>query len=162
LSVGIVSFRRGRVEMHELLDRYCKRIDLEPTEGEDRHGFVIPLRPRKDGFVKGRVLLAGDAAGLADPITAEGISFAVGSGRLAARVLWETDFDPRNAKSLYQAELQQSMLEEIRLGRHLARLLFLPRKIRPITMRLMGQGVAEQLADVFCGKTSYRDLLGAL
>ncbi len=162
LSVGIVSFRRGRVEMHELLDRYCKRIDLEPTEGEDRHGFVIPLRPRKDGFVKGRVLLAGDAAGLADPITAEGISFAVGSGRLAARVLWETDFDPRNAKSLYQAELQQSMLEEIRLGRHLARLLFLPRKIRPITMRLMGQGAAEQLADVFCGKTSYRDLLGAL
>lgn len=162
LSVGIASFRRGPIDLHALLDRYCERIGLQPTQGDDRHGFVIPIHPRKDGFVRGRVLLAGDAAGLADPITAEGISFAVGSGRLAARVLWETGFDPQEAKALYHAELERSMLAEIRLGRQLARLLFLPRKIRPFTMRLMGQGVAEQLADVFSGEMTYRALLGAL
>src|SRR5207245_4473155 len=37
----------------------------------------------------GRVLLAGDAAGLADPFFGEGIAYALLSGRLAARALDE-------------------------------------------------------------------------
>ncbi len=92
---------------------------------------------------------------------AERISFAVRSGRLAARILWETGSDPQDAKALYHAGLQETMLDEIRLGRRLARLLFLPRKIRPVTMRLTGQRVAERLADVFCGVSTYRKLMAS-
>jgi flavin-dependent dehydrogenase len=91
--------------MHALLDSYFGRIGLAPIEKQERRGFVIPVSPRRDGLASGRVLLAGDAAGLADPITAEGISFAVLSERVAARVLLETRLDPRDAESRYPREL---------------------------------------------------------
>jgi geranylgeranyl reductase family protein len=52
---------------------------------EDERGGVIPSgRRRRSG---GRVLLAGDAAGVADPFTAEGIYEAISSGRHAADAL---------------------------------------------------------------------------
>lgn len=161
LSVGVASFRRAAVDMHALLDAYCQRIGLAPIEHQERHGYVIPVSPRRDGLTSDRVLLAGDAAGLADPITGEGISFAVRSGRIAARVLLETGFAPREAEIRYVAEMKD-MLAEIASGRRLARLLFPPVKLRPLVMRLAGQRVAERLADVFCGTSTYRDVVTGL
>lgn len=158
LSVGIASFRRGPLDMHALLDSYCARIGLTPIERQERHGSVVPVSPRRDGFVRGRVLLAGDAAGLADPVTAEGLSFAIHSGRVAARILRESRFDPREVQIRYRAELEE-VLDEIRLGRRLARLLFVPPRVRPFIMRLAGRRVAERLADVFCGASTYRSLM---
>jgi flavin-dependent dehydrogenase len=161
LSVGIASFRRGAVDMHALLDAYCERIGLAPIEHQERHGYVIPLSPRRGGLSSGRVLLAGDAAGLADPITGEGISFAVRSGRIAARVLLETGFASREAEIRYMVEMKD-MLAEIAFGRRLARLLFPPVKLRPLIMRVAGQWVAERLVDVFGGTSTYRSLLTGL
>jgi flavin-dependent dehydrogenase len=160
LSVGIASFRRGPQDMHALLDAYCEQIGLAPIERQERHGFMIPVSPRRDPAL-GRVLLAGDAAGLADPITAEGISYAVRSGRIAARVLLETRFDPRETELRYVAELSE-LVDEIRLGARVSRLLFAPIKMRPLIMRLTGQWVAERLADVFCGTATYRSLMAGL
>lgn len=161
LSVGIASFRRGPLDMHALLDAYGERIGLAPIERQERHGFVIPVSPRREGLARGGVLLVGDAAGLADPVTAEGISFAVTSGRIAARVLLEAPLDPREVGVRYRAEMKE-LLDEIKLGGRLARLLFPPTKIRPVIMRLAGQRVAERLADVFCGTSTYRTLIAGL
>jgi geranylgeranyl reductase family protein len=161
LSVGIASFRRSAVDMHALLDAYCERIGLAPIEHQERHGYVIPLSPRRGGLSSGRVLLAGDAAGLADPITGEGISFAVRSGRIAARVLLETGFAPREAEMRYMVEMKD-MLAEIAFGRRLARLLFPPVKLRPLIMRVAGQWVAERLVDVFGATSTYQSLLTGL
>ncbi len=46
-------------------------------------GHLIPFRPARR-VKRGKVLLAGDAAGLVDPIIGEGIPYALWSGRLAA------------------------------------------------------------------------------
>lgn len=52
---------------------------------EDERGGIIPSgRARR---VNGRVFLAGDSAGVADPFTAEGIYEAIKSGRLVADAL---------------------------------------------------------------------------
>lgn len=50
-------------------------------------GFTIPTDLGAGPFSRGRVLLAGDAAGCADPFLEEGISHALRSGALAAGVL---------------------------------------------------------------------------
>jgi geranylgeranyl reductase family protein len=47
-------------------------------------GHFLPFGEAKPRPGRGNVLLAGDAAGLVDPITGEGIGHAVHSGRLAA------------------------------------------------------------------------------
>jgi geranylgeranyl reductase family protein len=47
--------------------------------------WPIPVRVKKSPFHNGRVLVAGDAGGLSDPLTGEGIYYAVRSGRLAGQ-----------------------------------------------------------------------------
>ena len=51
--------------------------------------WPIPVRVKKSRFHHGRVLVAGDAGGLTDPLTGEGIYYAVRSGKLAAAACCE-------------------------------------------------------------------------
>src|SRR5712692_6608763 len=81
LSVGVLTTHRGAINLHGQLEEYLRVIGLAPQSME-RHGFVIPVRPRAGPLARERMLLVGDAAGLADPVTAEGISFATQSGKL--------------------------------------------------------------------------------
>lgn len=52
-------------------------------------GWFVPLGGCRRLWAKGRVLLAGDAAGTANPLTGEGIGPAVASAELAAGVVTE-------------------------------------------------------------------------
>jgi geranylgeranyl reductase family protein len=66
-------------------------------------GGVIPTgRARR---VKGGIFLAGDAAGVADPFSAEGISQALGTGRAAAAALLREGPGP-GAEARYRASLR--------------------------------------------------------
>lgn len=66
-------------------------------------GGVIPSGRRRR--TAGRAFLIGDAAGVADPFTAEGIFQAIRSGRLAARALAESR-DVDGARARYERELR--------------------------------------------------------
>jgi flavin-dependent dehydrogenase len=50
-------------------------------------GHALPVRKGFWPVVKGRALLVGDAAGLLEPFTGEGIGYAVRSGQLAAQAV---------------------------------------------------------------------------
>lgn len=45
---------------------------------------MLPFGGTVDLFGKGNIILLGDAAGLASPLTGEGIPYALGSGIIAA------------------------------------------------------------------------------
>jgi geranylgeranyl reductase family protein len=47
--------------------------------------WPIPVRTKKSTFHRGNVMVTGDAAGLSDPLTGEGIYYAIRSGKLAAQ-----------------------------------------------------------------------------
>ncbi|WP_447008129.1 geranylgeranyl reductase family protein [Saccharothrix isguenensis] len=85
--------------LHDLLP------DLPPVS---LRGHRLPLSPGRPGVAHGRVLLAGDAASLINPLTGEGIYYAVLSGALAGAAA----VTPDPARS-YRRSLRQ------RLGRHL-------------------------------------------
>ncbi|WP_229803799.1 NAD(P)/FAD-dependent oxidoreductase [Planobispora rosea] len=57
----------------------------------------LPLSPGRPKPGTGRVLLAGDAAGLVNPLTGEGIYYALLSGRLAGEAAVEAVGDPLGA-----------------------------------------------------------------
>jgi len=86
LSVGIAALRPKRGELQTLLahEMSCRGIDLRQGI---RQGHTIPLFTRPRPVATNRTLLVGDAAGLVDPLTGEGIRFALKSGRLAATAL---------------------------------------------------------------------------
>ncbi|HZH81344.1 MAG TPA: FAD-dependent monooxygenase, partial [Gemmatimonadales bacterium] len=163
LSVGVLTAHRGPINLHRHLEEYLRAIRLVPRAMR-RHGFVIPVRPRAGPLARGRVLLTGDAAGLADPLTAEGISPAARSGRLAARAIqegWETRSDPAWVSETY-GTLLRPMLADLRVARWLARLLYDHPRTRAWLFRRMGQRLVEAITDVFLGVRTYRGSLRGL
>lgn len=159
LSVGILSMRRGTSQLKRRLAAYLTDIGIHEIHESERHGFVIPIRPRPDGLVKGRVLAAGDAAGLADPLTAEGISYALLSGKLAAEAIVEGRSDPWLVQQLYEERVERQMLSELRAARKLAWALYRAPRWRSWFMDRFGDDFAEAMAAVISGERTYRDLI---
>ena len=154
LSVGVLTTRRGAINLHRWLEEYLRVIGLAPRSME-RHGFVIPVRPRAGPLARQRMLLVGDAAGLADPVTAEGISLAARSGELAADAIVASQLDPPRARAAYRAALRP-MLAELRVARMLARLLYDHPRARCWMFGRVGQRLVEAITDVFMGARTYR------
>lgn len=79
--VGVASYEGGQ-GLRPALDRLLRLLGATPSE---IHGGAIPwaLRPA----TVGDVFLVGDAAGLAPPLTAEGIRLALAYGRYCGRLL---------------------------------------------------------------------------
>lgn len=160
LSVGalLAHHRRGDAPLPGLLAQYLNGLGLGRARSVERHGWTIPVEPRPGGLARGRVLLTGDAAGLADPLTAEGISHALVSGRLAARALLESD-DAARVQRCYEHDLEREVLRELQWARRLARVLYAR---RPPTwlFRRFGQTFCDALAEVIAGRATYAGLLG--
>ncbi len=162
LSVGVLSTRRGPLNLHRYLEQYLRTLGLR-TQSVQRHGFLIPVRPRGGPLVRNRVMLVGDAAGLADPVTGEGISLAAQSGQLAAEAVVRSGFDERGIRETYHTALRRSMLPELKLGRALARLVYDHPRLRNWLFRRYGQRFVEALTDAFMGERTYRaSLVGTL
>jgi geranylgeranyl reductase family protein len=72
-----------------LLARPVLREILGPhaRPSEAVHAWPIPTRYDPERLVHGRVLFAGDAAGVVDPMTGEGIAQAIETGMLAAEAI---------------------------------------------------------------------------
>jgi geranylgeranyl reductase family protein len=98
LSVGV-----GGLPLVEDYGRRLKRYDCIHTRARvprikrviRHHGYLLPCRRPGAPVQKGRALLVGDAAGLVEAFTGEGIYWAIRSAQIAARaILQATDASP--------------------------------------------------------------------
>jgi flavin-dependent dehydrogenase len=153
LSCGILTMERGIGGLHRELDRYLERVGVAPRISEERHGYVIPVKPRRE-CARGRVLLAGDAAGLADPLTGEGISIAMWSAKLAAESLAE-----ESGGEGYARALRRELLPELRIARALAWVTYRRRTLARTLFRRRGAAITSRVADVFLGRRTFRSLV---
>ena len=88
VNAGIVTRRVKGREPRAMLERFLREdLGVRDRSAFEIKGGLIPRYAAKARLASDRVLLAGDSAGLADPFLAEGISYAVLSGCLAAPVL---------------------------------------------------------------------------
>jgi menaquinone-9 beta-reductase len=86
----------------------------------------IASGPLDAGFTPERVaaaahLLVGDAAGLVNPFTGEGLSYAIQSGLLAARSIIEQPSDPDAARQAYARGLSAGFVGYFETARYAAR-----------------------------------------
>jgi len=153
LSCGILTMDRGVGGLHRELDRYLERVGVAPRSSEERHGYVIPVKPRR-GCARGRVLLVGDAAGLADPLTGEGISIGMKSAKLAAEALAEG-----SGASGYVRALRRELLPELRVARALAWVTYRRRALARTLFRKRGATITARVADVFLGRRTFTSLV---
>jgi len=158
LSIGVLSMAQRGSDLKHTMAQYLDRLGCGSVTQVERHGFVIPIRPRQGPFVEKRTLLIGDAAGFADPVTGEGISFAIRSGLMAAQSLIEMHLEEEAVRNAYTRSLAETILPELRAGRVLARLLYDFPRTRSWAFTRQGQRLCEAVTDVMAGKRNYRDL----
>ncbi|MFD7234779.1 geranylgeranyl reductase family protein [Streptomyces syringium] len=83
LTVGVISARGEGAGTKRYLEDFIARLGLAGFEPSISSGHLTRCRSDDSPLSRGRVLVCGDAAGLLEPWTREGISFALRSGRLA-------------------------------------------------------------------------------
>lgn len=156
LSVGILTMGPGRINLHQELERYLQLLAITQVVSIEKHGHVIPVSPRRGQLARSGILLVGDAAGFADPVTAEGISYAILSGQLAAQALL-TQSSAREVAACYQALIETQVLPELKAAKRLATILYRWPLLRNLGFRMSGQKLCEFVTDVVMGAKSYRN-----
>lgn len=153
LGVCVLSKDNEKINLKKYYADYIKTLGITEVLSEVSHGFVIPVSPRTDSFVKNNVFLIGDAAGLADPIFAEGISNSILSGILAAQAIVESNLDPIKAAQLYNEKLEEEILPQLRIGRIASKYVYKRKMLRNVLANKFGDYLTVKLADVFMGNS---------
>lgn len=83
-SLGVGGPASLSARMMEYYDHFSRSTGIRFLETKSLKSWPIPVRIRESQFHNGRVLIIGDAAGLTDPMTGEGIYYAVKSAKIAA------------------------------------------------------------------------------
>lgn len=127
LTVGVISARGDGAATKRYLDDFVARLGLAGFEPRISSGHLTRCRTDDSPLSRGRVLVCGDAAGLLEPWTREGISFALRSGRLAGewavRIAESHDaVDARRQALNYAFAVKAGLGVEMGVGRRLLRI----------------------------------------
>jgi geranylgeranyl reductase family protein len=87
VNVGVGAWQNEGPRIREHLARVCAAHGLEPSELESLRGHRLPLRRPGTRIAGDRALLVGDAAGLIDPVSGDGMYECFVSSRLAAAAI---------------------------------------------------------------------------
>jgi geranylgeranyl reductase family protein len=123
-------FHGDRAELHQRLRDLLPEADPDPASLRAHH---LPFSSSRPPPGRGRVLLAGDAASLVNPLSGEGIYYALASGRLAAQAALTA---PRDPAAAYRRFLARAF------GRHLRHASVLARAIHAPALAEAGLGAA--------------------
>ena len=113
LTVGVIAERGRGEQTRRYLQRFVERLGLVGVEPLHDSGHLTRCRAEGSPLRRGRVMVAGDAAGLLEPWTREGISFALRSGALAGAAAATGDLDG------YVSAVHERLVPPMRTGRRL-------------------------------------------
>ena len=88
-NVGVGGWLPEGPRLRAHLDRLARAHGLDVAAVGDLRGHRLPMRRLRAPAARGRVLLVGDAAGLVDPLSGDGMYEAFVSARLAADAIVE-------------------------------------------------------------------------
>jgi flavin-dependent dehydrogenase len=163
LSVGICA-KMGQNSSHELrehLDQFVQEEKI-PMEGARLYSHVLPSPEAQT--IRGRRIMgknwamAGDAAACVDPVTGEGLYYALRSGDLLAQALSE------GQPQAYPEKLRAAFSEDLEFAANLARKLFRGNFVGgAVTTRMVqflnySPAFRDLIRDVFSGSQDYRSL----
>jgi geranylgeranyl reductase family protein len=124
LSVGICGKGESAQNMRSRLERYMDECGISCQHGI-YYGHMLPSLERP-AWPANRVagegwMAVGDAAGLVDPITGEGIYYAMRSGDLAGQVLLDQTVPWAAKPDAYKSLLRAECTGELEFGARLAK-----------------------------------------
>ncbi|NHD19305.1 MULTISPECIES: geranylgeranyl reductase family protein [unclassified Actinopolyspora] len=128
-TVGVVGSRGRPDETRRYMRDFVERQGFSGIEPLHDTGHLTRCRYADSPFAHNRAIVAGDAAGLADPWLREGISFAMRSGELAGRSAVAiagsaTRSDTEAAERDYARSVERELAAEMYASEKLAKIYF--------------------------------------
>ena len=122
LSIGVASFAKFATKMRPLLEQYLQFLQLGEYTQKLTRGHRLIRRRRGMPLQKGRALLIGDAAGLMDFWTGEGIYYALRSAQIAAPAI--SGYLEGKAGDLqpYEESIDRELMPELQIARTMVRI----------------------------------------
>jgi len=107
VNVGVGGWEREGPRLRTHLARFCREYGIPESSLENVRGHRLPLIHARARVAEGRVALLGDAAGLVDPLSGDGIYEAFLSAKLATEALLAGDLES------YDAELRRRLSSQL-------------------------------------------------
>ena len=107
VNVGVGGWEREGPRMRQHLARFCREYGVPESSLENIRGYRLPLLHARARLAKGRAALLGDAAGLVDPLSGDGIYEAFLSARLASEAVLTGDLEG------YERELRRALSSQL-------------------------------------------------
>ena len=170
LSVGICGKSESAQCLRLRLERYMDEKGIARKDATF-YGHMLPALESR-GWRNNRVagdgwMAVGDAGGLVDPITGEGLYYAVRSGDLASQVLLE-EGGPERAADLYRQLISRDFGLDLTYGAGMAKRLFCGAicfgavPTRMIDFMKRSPKFCEIMQDLFAGTQPYLELKNRL
>ncbi len=161
LAIGICAPAHAGIssaQLRETTRAWICSTNIAPDARLESYAWPIPSLSASDFGVPilagPRWLLVGDAAGLVDPITREGIFYALRSADMAARAL-----AAGNPARAYADEVGGAIAGELARAAQLQRRFFDPRFTTLLTDALLASAnIRAVMADLIAGRQSYKGL----
>lgn len=171
LSVGICGKGVPAHELRTRLETYMTERGISYKEGKF-YSHILPSL-ETPGWRGNRVsgdgwLAVGDAAGLVDPITGEGLYYAMRSGDLASRVIIDDAHGIAEKAAAYRAMLAREFALDLEFAATLAKRVFLGSFLFNSVPARMVQYIRSSprfralMQDLFAGTQPYLELRGRL
>jgi len=127
LSVGIGCLASRARSLNHCYKKFLNSLGISNYTVARTGSHLIPTCGEKAIVSQDKVLLLGDAAGLADPFMGEGIHNAIQSAQLAASVIGKFLTQSKIELQDYQRIIEEKIVSEMRIARTLSRILvYLP------------------------------------
>ncbi|MEN3027836.1 MAG: geranylgeranyl reductase family protein [Aquificaceae bacterium] len=148
VSLGVAT--TGKEDLLKILGAYSA---LRGLKYRHPRGWHIPFLEKERDLALGkeRVLLVGDAAGMADPLLGEGIYYALWAGKLLSEAVLKEPSEPLRA----YRRLLKPLLEELFHAGKIARLAYL---FQRVAYRMGKEYALRSFYRVLRGEESYRNL----
>ncbi|MDQ2711993.1 MAG: NAD(P)/FAD-dependent oxidoreductase [Acidobacteriota bacterium] len=170
LSVGICGKSESAQCLRARLERYMEEKGISRKDAKF-YGHMLPAL-ESSGWRNNRLagdgwIAVGDAGGLVDPITGEGLYYAVRSGDLASQVLLN-DASPDKAAETYRQMIKSDFGLDLTYGAGLAKRLFCGAicfgavPTRMIDFMKRSPKFCEIMQDLFAGTQPYLELKNRL
>jgi flavin-dependent dehydrogenase len=171
VSVGICAKGVPAHVLRARLEAFMLEREI-PSRGASFYGHVLPnlgVSGWRDNRLAGRGWLAvGDAAGLVDPITGEGLYYALRSADLASQVLLSEADAPMDKHRVYRDLLMHDFAADLAYGAGIANRFFLGKFLSGSVPQRMVQflrrspRLCDLAQDLFAGTQSYLGLKSRL
>jgi geranylgeranyl reductase family protein len=161
LNVGVGGWSWVGPTLRERLSALCRHLEIDEAKLYGLRGHHLPLRAPGAPIAAERALLAGDAAGLVDPLSGEGIHGAFVSGRLAADAIGRYLAGESSGLGEYAAAVDRELMPDIFVSRKLQAIFHrLPRPCVAVMRR--SDAFWRTLVRLVRGESTYSDLRRSL